>query len=78
MIAHWKKLIVRTVIAFQQVIAVTFFSVNLMQASSLSTDGSLVATTKTPKVIARQSVLPLISRTSVVCCKSTAMLASSG
>jgi transposase len=28
--------------------------------------------------IARQSVLPLISRTSVVCCKSTAMLASSG
>jgi transposase len=29
-------------------------------------------------LIARQSVLPLISRTSVVCCKSTAMLASSG
>src|ERR1700688_3172827 len=28
--------------------------------------------------IARPSVLPLISRTSVVCCKSTAMLASSG
>jgi transposase len=28
--------------------------------------------------IARQSVLRLISRTSVVCCKSTAMLASSG
>jgi hypothetical protein len=29
-------------------------------------------------LIARQSVLPLISRTSVVCCRSTAMLASSG
>jgi transposase len=29
-------------------------------------------------LIARQGVLPLISRTSVVCCKSTAMLASSG
>jgi hypothetical protein len=29
-------------------------------------------------LIARQSVLPVISRTSVVCCKSTAMLASSG
>jgi hypothetical protein len=29
-------------------------------------------------LIARQSVLPLICRVSVVCCKSTAMLASSG
>jgi hypothetical protein len=34
MIARGKRLIVRTV-AFQQVIAVTFFSANLMQASSL-------------------------------------------
>ena len=29
-------------------------------------------------LIAKQSVLPLISRTFVACCKSTAMLASSG
>ena len=40
----------RTVIAFQQVIVVAFFSVNLMQAFSLSTDGSLVRATKTPEV----------------------------
>jgi hypothetical protein len=45
-----KRLIVRTVIAFEQVIADAFFSVNLMQASSLRTDGILLATTKTPKV----------------------------
>jgi hypothetical protein len=48
--ACWKKLIVRTVIAFQQMIAVTFFSVNLMQACSFSADGTPIATTKTPKV----------------------------
>ena len=40
----------RTVIAFQQVIVVAFFSINLMQAFSLSTDGSLVRATKTPEV----------------------------
>jgi hypothetical protein len=45
MIARGKRLIVRTV-AFQQVMAVTFFSVNLMQASSLNKDGSPIATTK--------------------------------
>lgn len=45
-----KRLIVRTVVAFEQVIADAFFSVNLMQASSLRTDGILPATTKTPKV----------------------------
>src|SRR5260370_19600775 len=42
--------VVRTVIAFQQVIAVTIFPVNLTQASSFRTDGTLVATTKAPKV----------------------------
>src|ERR1700738_3556482 len=44
-----KRLIVRTVVAFEKVIADAFFSVNLMQASSLRTDGILPATTKTPK-----------------------------
>jgi hypothetical protein len=50
MLGAHKRLIVRTVIAFEQVIADAFFSVNLMQASSLRTDGILLATTKTPKV----------------------------
>jgi hypothetical protein len=48
--ACWTKLVVWTIIAFQQVIAIGLFAVNLMQASSLSADGTLVAATKAPKV----------------------------
>jgi hypothetical protein len=45
-----EPLIVRTVVASQQPIAIADFSVNLMEASSLGTDGRPVAATKTSKV----------------------------
>jgi len=43
-------IVVWTAIAFQQVVVITVSSVYLVQASSLGTDGSLVAAAKTSKM----------------------------
>lgn len=43
-------IVVRTVVAIQQVIVITLLSVDLMQTSSLGTNGSLITAAKTSKV----------------------------